>query len=478
MALKEDEIARRAAATYDAEDMTVLEGLEPVRKRPGMYIGSTGPTGLHHLVWEVVDNSVDEAMAGYCTQIDVTLLADGGCRVTDNGRGIPTDVTRSTNLSARRDRSHQAPWRGQIRRHRLQGLGRSARGRRVGRQCPVDAASSSRSTATASTTMEFANGRQARREAGGGRRRVATVSRDRDDGHLLAGPDHLRRGDFRAQTVSSASRCMAFLNTGLEINFRDEREGRQAARSYCYKGGIIDFVKHLNATKDPLFRKVAYFEQAEETMEVEVALQWNTGLQRGLHGFANGIATIEGGTHVEGLKKGLTNVVNKYARARSLLKEKDENLLGEDIREGMCAIVSVKLRDPQFEGQTKAKLGNTSIRSLVERATNEKLAEWLEENPPEASQIVQQGHAGRPGPGGRPGRPRPDPAQVGARRRRPARQAHRLLVARPAGGRAVHRRGQLGRRLGQGRPQPARPRPSCPSAARSSTSSGPASTRC
>ena len=193
---------------------------------------------------------------------------------------------------------------------------------------------------------------------------------------------------FVARTVLERLQIYAFLNAGLEISFRDEREGGGAPVTYSYKGGIIDFVKHLNSTKDPLFKKVAYFKVAEDDGEVEVALQWNTAYNEGLHGFANGIATIEGGTHVEGLKKGLTNVVNKYARTRGVLKEKDENLLGEDIREGMCAIVSVKLREPQFEGQTKAKLGNTSMRSLVERATNEKLAEWLEENPTEARLIV------------------------------------------------------------------------------------------
>ena len=191
-----------------------------------------------------------------------------------------------------------------------------------------------------------------------------------------------------ARTVLERLQMYAFLNAGLEIDFRDEREGGAAPVTYCYKGGIIDFVKHLNSTKDPLFKKVAYFKVSEDDAEVEVALQWNTAYNEGLHGFANGIATVEGGTHVEGLKKGLTNVVNKYARIRGVLKEKDENLLGEDIREGMCAIVSVKLREPQFEGQTKAKLGNTSMRSLVERATNEKLAEWLEENPTEARLIV------------------------------------------------------------------------------------------
>ena len=183
----------------------------------------------------------------------------------------------------------------------------------------------------------------------------------------------------------------AFLNAGLEIRFTDERAGAEPGpTSYQYAGGIIDFVRHLNASKEALFKRVADYKVAEEDGEVEVALQWNTGYYEGIHGFANGIATMEGGTHVEGFKKALTTVVNKYARARGQLKDKDENLLGEDIREGLTAIVSVKLRDPQFEGQTKAKLGNVPMRSLVERATNEKLAEWLEEHPTEARQIVNK----------------------------------------------------------------------------------------
>jgi DNA gyrase subunit B len=194
--------------------------------------------------------------------------------------------------------------------------------------------------------------------------------------------------NFRAQTVLERLQMYAFLNAGLEINFKDEREGGPGPVTYCYKGGIVDFVKHLNASKEPLFKRACYFKVTEDEGEVEVALQWNTGYNEGLYGFANGISTIEGGTHVEGLKKALTNVVNKYARSRNLLKEKEENLQGEDIREGMCAIVSVKLTDPQFEGQTKAKLGNTSMRSLVERAANEKFAEWLEENPTEGRAIV------------------------------------------------------------------------------------------
>ncbi len=183
---------------------------------------------------------------------------------------------------------------------------------------------------------------------------------------------------------------MAFLNRGLEIRFKDEREGREAEETYRYTGGIVDYVKHLNTSKESLFRKVAAFVQVEPDQEVEIALQWNTGYYESIYSYANGIATGEGGMHEEGFKKGLTNVINKYARLRNLVKESGDNLTGEDIREGLTAIVSVRLTNPQFEGQTKAKLGNVSIRSLVEKATNDKLAEWLEENPKEASQIVQK----------------------------------------------------------------------------------------
>ena len=196
--------------------------------------------------------------------------------------------------------------------------------------------------------------------------------------------------DFRAQTIIERMQIMAFLNKGLEIRFVDERTDPVTKTTFRYNGGIVDFVKHLNASKESLFRKVASFEQAEDAQEVEIALQWNTGYHESIHSFANGISTIEGGMHVEGFSKSLTNVVNRYARARNLLKEKEENLKGEDIREGLTAIISVRLRDPQFEGQTKAKLGNQRIRSLTERTTNQKLTEWLEENPREASQIVQK----------------------------------------------------------------------------------------
>jgi DNA gyrase subunit B len=196
--------------------------------------------------------------------------------------------------------------------------------------------------------------------------------------------------DFRSQTVIERLQIMAFLNKGLEIRFTDERTGREMKETFKYSGGIVDYVRHLNASKESLFRKVGYFEAAEETQEVEIAFQWNTGFYESIHSFANGISTTEGGMHEEGFRKALTNAVNKYAKKRGLLKDKDENLLGEDIREGLTCIISVRLAEPQFEGQTKGKLGNVSMRSLVERATNDKLVEWLEENPKEAGQIVQK----------------------------------------------------------------------------------------
>lgn len=381
---------RARPSTYSARDMTVLEGLEPVRKRPGMYIGSTGPSGLHHLVWEVVDNSVDEAMAGYCTRIDVTMTADGGCRVVDDGRGIPTDVNpqqKMTGVEIALTKLHGGG--------KFGGDGYKVSGGLHGVGVSVVNALSARlivevDRAGERHRMEFANGGkpQTKLEVTGPspEGRTGTSVEFWPDGRIF---DEV---EFRSQTIMERLQIYAFLNAGLEIRFVDERPGGDRA-TYRYDGGIIDFVRHLNASKEPLFKKVAYYKVVEDEGEVEVSLQYNTGYYEGLHGYANGISTIEGGTHVEGFRKALTSVVNKYARNSNLLKEKEENLQGEDIREGLTAIVSVKLREPQFEGQTKAKLGNVSMRSLVERATNEKLAEWLEEHPSEARQMVNKGVA-------------------------------------------------------------------------------------
>jgi DNA gyrase subunit B len=386
---------KNPTADYGAKDIQVLEGLDPVRKRPGMYIGSTGLAGLHHLIWEVVDNAVDEAMAGFCTRIIVTLLDDGGCKVEDNGRGIPVDPYPS------------GPHKGKSAAEvvltvlhaggKFGGNGYKVSGGLHGVGVSVVNALSERLL----LEVDRDGSRYQQEYAKGGRPQGklgsvgSTPSRGRSSGTTVTfWPDPtifaVEGTEFHARTVLERLQTMAFLNKGLEIVFHDEREGKQQEVTFLYKGGIVDYVKHLNASKDALFSKVAAYEADEEDQTLDIALQWNTGYYEGIHGYANGISTIEGGMHVEGFRAALTSVVNKYARAKALLKEKDDNLLGEDIREGLTAIVAVKLRDPQFEGQTKAKLGNVPMRSFVQKVTNEKLAEWLEENPTEANKVVKK----------------------------------------------------------------------------------------
>jgi DNA gyrase subunit B len=388
--------SNRATADYGAKDIQVLEGLDPVRKRPGMYIGSTGLAGLHHLIWEVVDNSVDEAMAGYCTQIVVTLTADGGCRVDDNGRGIPVDPYPS------------GPHKGKSAAEvvltvlhaggKFGGEGYKVSGGLHGVGVSVVNALSERLLIEVDRggkhyVQEYAKGGKPQ-----GKMAIVgdTPKRGRATGTSVTfWPDPTifaaEGTEFVSRTVLERLQTMAFLNRGLEIVFRDERPDKQQSVTFQYKGGLIDFVKHLNASKEPLFSKVCAFEDEDEDGQMlDIAIQWNTGYYEGIHGYANGISTIEGGMHVEGFRTALTTVVNKYARAKNLLKEKDDNLAGEDIREGLTAIVSVKLRDPQFEGQTKAKLGNVPMRSFVQKATNERLVEWLEENPTEANKMVKK----------------------------------------------------------------------------------------
>jgi DNA gyrase subunit B len=381
--------------TYDAQDIQVLEGLEAVRRRPGMYIGSTGPAGLHHLVYEVVDNSVDEAMAGYCSRIDVALLADGGCEVIDDGRGIPVGrMPQYGNLSAAEvvltvlHAGGKFGGGGYKVSGGLHGVGVSVvngLSRRMEVEIDLDGQRH---------RMVFVDGGNVDERlhvagpAPGGR--TGTTVRFWPDPKIFEEPT------FVARTLLERFQMMAYLNRGLRITFTDRRPDEAGVVhdepvEFHYEGGIIDFVRHLNASKTPLFTEVGYFTAAEEEGEVEVAFQWNNGYQTdGLHSFANGITTKEGGTHEEGLKKALTNVVNRYARDKGLLKERDDNLQGEDIREGLAAIISVKLREPQFEGQTKGKLGNVPVRSLVERATNDRLAQWLEEHPNEAKRMVQK----------------------------------------------------------------------------------------
>jgi DNA gyrase subunit B len=352
-----------------------------------MYIGSTGPAGLHHLVWEVVDNAVDEAMAGYCTRIDVTILPNGSCRVVDDGRGIPIDEhPRYPGKTAAEIVLTVLHAGG-----KFGGEGYKVSGGLHGVGVSVVNALSTKLTLEIDLNnerhqLDFADGGKLQ----GKMRVTGPAPRGRTGTTVTFTPDASIFDDveFRAQTILERMQIMAFLNRGLEIRFEDQRTGRELKETFKYNGGIVDYVRHLNNAKESLFRKVGFYEQSEEGQEVEVAFQWNTGYYESIHSFANGISTIEGGMHEEGFRKAITNVVNRYARKRNLLKEKDENLTGDDVREGLTAIISVRLAEPQFEGQTKGKLGNVSMRSLVERATNEKLAEWLEENPKEGGQIV------------------------------------------------------------------------------------------
>jgi DNA gyrase subunit B len=385
------------ARGYSAEHIQVLEGLDPVRKRPGMYVGSTGPTGLHHLVWEVVDNAVDEAMAGHCTRIEVTLLADGGCRVRDDGRGIPVDEhPRYKGRSAAEVVMTTLHAGG-----KFGGGGYKVSGGLHGVGVSVVNALSSR------LVLEVdRDGGTYRQEYAAVKRRGGSVTPGVPQGPLRKvatskrrtgttvtfwpDPDVFEDVEFRASTVAERLQVMAFLNRGLTIVFRDERPGHRQEQTFRNDAGIVDFVRHLNASKEPLFKDVGWFSEAGDDGEVEVAWQWNTGYNEGLHSYANGISTTEGGMHAEGFKRALTQAVNRYARARGLTKAKDAAFQGDDVREGLTAIVSVRLAEPQFEGQTKAKLGNTEIRSLVERATNEHFGRWLEEHPNPAKAIVQK----------------------------------------------------------------------------------------
>ncbi len=377
--------------SYEAADITVLEGLEAVRKRPGMYIGSTGPTGLHHLVWEVVDNAVDEAMAGHCTTVDVTLHEDGACEVSDDGRGIPVELHHQyEDLTAAEVVLTVLHAGG-----KFGGDGYKVSGGLHGVGISVVNALSSRVEVEIDRNgrrhyMDFVDGGRLETrlteigDAPDGR--TGTTVRFWPDGSIL---DETR---FRFQTLAERFQMMAFLNRGLRICLNDGRsDERHEKVEFCYEGGIRDFVVHVNASKESLFNEVGYLEGIEDDQEVEIAFQWNTGFNSdGLHSFANGINTLEGGMHEEGFRSALTAVMNRYAKKRGMLRDQDDNLQGEDIREGLTAIISVRLVEPQFEGQTKSKLGNVETRSLVQRTTNDRLADWLEEHPSEAKRIVQK----------------------------------------------------------------------------------------
>jgi len=372
---------------YDATNIQVLEGLEAVRKRPGMYIGSTGPRGLHHLVYEIVDNSVDEALAGYCDNINVVITKDGDIRVSDNGRGIPVDmhpiekkpavevVLTVLHAGGKFGGGGYAVSGG------LHGVGASV----------VNALSETLSVEVRRDgfvwTQDFSIGvPDAPLKKGAATKETGTTIRFTPSAEIF------ETVEFDYETLRARFQQMCFLNKGLRITLLDERNER--TDTYHYERGLIDYVEYLNSAKkvETIHDEVISVESEnkEKTLSVEIAMQWTTGYNEGVHTYANTINTHEGGTHEEGFRAALTSLLNKYARDKNLLKEKDENLTGDDVREGLTAVVSVKLTEPQFEGQTKTKLGNTEAKAFVQRVVNDQLGDWLERNPVQAKEVVRK----------------------------------------------------------------------------------------
>jgi DNA gyrase subunit B len=373
--------------SYDARSITVLEGLEAVRKRPGMYIGSTGERGLHHLVQEVVDNAVDEALAGFADRIEVTLLADGGVRVTDNGRGIPVDehplekrpavevVLTTLHSGGKFDSQSYAVSGG------LHGVGVS-----------VVNALSTRLDVEIRKDGYIWRQSYAESEPMGPLEKAERTDRTGTIITFWPDPDIFETTTWSFETLSRRLQEMAFLNRGLTIILTDERpdhiNGEPHVVSYRYDGGIADFVRYINASKEAAHGSVIEFGDEEPGISAEVAMQWSGSYSESVHTFANTINTAEGGTHEEGFRAALTSIINRYARDQKLIREKEENLTGDDVREGLTAIIHVKLAEPQFEGQTKTKLGNTEAKSFVQRVCNDHLRDWFERNPGEAKSIV------------------------------------------------------------------------------------------
>ncbi|MFG1805409.1 DNA topoisomerase (ATP-hydrolyzing) subunit B [Streptomyces sp. NPDC049040] len=384
----------KSSKSYDASAITVLEGLDAVRKRPGMYIGSTGERGLHHLVQEVVDNSVDEAMAGHADTIDVTILADGGVRVVDNGRGIPVGMVASEGKPAVEVVLTVLHAGG-----KFGGGGYAVSGGLHGVGVSVVNALSTRVAVEVRTeghrwTQDYKLGVPTAPLA-----KNEQVEETGTSVTFWADPDIFETTDYSFETLSRRFQEMAFLNKGLRISLTDERadhvdeEGKPLTVSYHYEGGLVDYVTYLNSRKGELIHPTVIDIEAEDKerlLSVEVAMQWNSQYSEGVYSFANTIHTHEGGTHEEGFRAALTTLVNKYAREKKLLREKDDNLNGEDIREGLTAIISVKLGEPQFEGQTKTKLGNTEAKTFVQKVVHEHLTDWLDRNPTEAADIIRK----------------------------------------------------------------------------------------
>ena len=404
---------KSAPKEYGADSIKVLEGLEAVRKRPGMYIGSTGERGLHHLVWEVVDNAVDEAMAGFATKVDVRLLENGGVQVTDDGRGIPVamhstgiptvDVVMTVLHAGGKFEEGAYQVSGG-----LHGVGVSV----------VNALSTRLEADISKDGYEWFQTYD--RSVPGSLKQGEKTKKTGTTIRFWADPDIFETTSYDFETIARRLQEMAFLNKGLTIELTDERvsadevvdevvsdqaeapktaeeKAAEAAaphkvkhRTFHYPGGLVDFVKHINRTKSPIQQSVIDFDGKGEGHEVEIAMQWNAGYSESVHTFANTINTHEGGTHEEGFRAALTSVVNKYAKDKKLLKDKDPNLTGDDIREGLAAVISVKVGQPQFEGQTKTKLGNTEVKSFVQKICNEELQHWFDANPAEAKTVVNK----------------------------------------------------------------------------------------
>jgi DNA gyrase subunit B len=375
----------QAKAGYSAKDITVLEGLEPVRLRPGMYIGSTGPRGLHHLVEEIVVNSVDEALAGYNDSIEVVIHPDNSVTVSDRGRGIPVDEVEGTGTSAL-----------EVIMTKLHAGGKfGGDGYKVSGGLHGVGASVVNALSEWLVVEVRLDGKLYRQEYDRGvpRGPVQMVGESTVNGTtttFLADGEIFEETIYDATTLLSRFREMAFLTKDLRISFTDERADGGAPVTFHYEGGIKDYVSYINEAKDAVHRHVVYFSTGTDQGEVEVAMQWNTSYQESVFSFANNVNTHEGGSHMSGFRSALTSTINKYARDKGLLKEKEDNLEGEDVREGLAAVISVKLQDPQFEGQTKTKLGNPWVTGLVSTSVNQKLSEYFEENPTDAKQIVNK----------------------------------------------------------------------------------------
>jgi len=385
--------SEKVARAYDASAITVLEGLEAVRKRPGMYIGSTGERGLHHLVYEIVDNAVDEALAGYCTEINVTLLAEGGVRVIDNGRGIPVDlhpVEKKPALEVVLTVLHAGGKFGDggySVSGGLHGVGVSV----------VNALSRDLTVVVQRDGFFWEQSYKLGVPTSPVEKGVATKETGTEV-TFWPSEEIFETTDYSFEILSTRFREMAFLNKGLKITLKDERpshvddKGEQLQVEYRYEGGIVDFVKHLNITKGVTHKSIIAFESEDKKnkMSLEVAMQWNTGFSESVYTFANTINTQEGGTHEEGFRTALTSIVNKFGEEWGFIRKKEDRLTGDDIREGLTAIVSIKVGEPQFEGQTKTKLGNTEAKSFTQKALNDSVGEWFERNPTEGKDIVRK----------------------------------------------------------------------------------------